>query len=26
VLGLPREPEVDRGVPFRDVKRPPVAR
>ena len=26
VLGLPREPEVDRDVPFRDVKRPPVAR
>ncbi len=26
VLGLPREPEVDRNVPFRDVKRPPIAR
>ena len=26
VLGLPREPEVDRDVPFREVKRPPIAR
>jgi alkylation response protein AidB-like acyl-CoA dehydrogenase len=26
VLGLPREPEVDRDVPFRDVRKPPVAR
>jgi alkylation response protein AidB-like acyl-CoA dehydrogenase len=26
VLGLPREPEVDRNVPFRDVRKPPVAR
>jgi hypothetical protein len=26
VLGLPREPEVDRDVAFRDVRRPPVAR
>jgi alkylation response protein AidB-like acyl-CoA dehydrogenase len=25
VLGLPREPEVDRGVPFRQVRKPPVA-
>ena len=26
VLGLPREPEVDRDVAFRDVRRPPIAR
>jgi alkylation response protein AidB-like acyl-CoA dehydrogenase len=26
VLGLPREPEVDRDIAFRDVRRPPVAR
>lgn len=26
VLGLPREPEVDRDVPFRETNRPPVAR
>jgi len=26
VLGLPREPELDRDVPFRDVRRPSVAR
>jgi alkylation response protein AidB-like acyl-CoA dehydrogenase len=26
VLGLPREPEVDRDLPFRDVRKPPVAR
>jgi alkylation response protein AidB-like acyl-CoA dehydrogenase len=26
VLGLPREPEVDRDVPFREVRKPPVAR
>jgi alkylation response protein AidB-like acyl-CoA dehydrogenase len=26
VLGLPREPEVDRNVPFRDVRKPSVAR
>jgi alkylation response protein AidB-like acyl-CoA dehydrogenase len=26
VLGLPKEPEVDRDVAFRDVRRPPVAR
>ena len=26
VLGLPREPEVDKDVPFRDVRKPPVSR